>query len=78
MYYDINSKSYLHAATGKYYYLDVSTNSLKEWASAAAASASSAAVAEADKFLQVNITCVRNGVSFIDISGHKHQARFYN
>ena len=54
MYYDVNSKSYLHAATGKYYYLDVTTNSLKEWASASAAAATSAAVADADKFLQVS------------------------
>jgi hypothetical protein len=57
MYYDVNSKSYLHAATGKYYYLDVATNSLKEWASAASAASAAApslAMAEADKFLQVN------------------------
>ena len=56
MYYDVSSKSYLHAATGKYYYLDVASNSLKEWASASAVVAPSAAVVEADKFLQASLS----------------------
>ena len=75
MYYDVNSKSYLHSATGKYYYLDVATNSLKEWAAAAVPAVPSAAVAAADKFLQVSISSTQNALGLIITTGNKRQAR---